>query len=277
MARVVLEPWQKGLVQGRDHLLRLAVLVSVLLPAFIAVAAIGTRQGWWSWVTGFGTLTMQIGVAWIMLALVLALFGVYAVLVTRPWGGRVPALVALVIPLGALGYAGSVLATARSLPPIHDISTDPAAPPVFSQAILDARAAVPRVNPVLPPTQNRTRFDRASVTPFSGRTFAELQAEAYPQIRPVVLAGVAPADAYARARAAAQAAGWAIVTDDPAAGRLEATATTSWYGFRDDVVVQVSAGPAGSRIDARSVSRVGVSDLGANARRLEAFLRAVGP
>jgi uncharacterized protein (DUF1499 family) len=272
MAKVMLEPWQKGLVQGRNHMLRLSVLVSVILPLFIAVAAIGTRFGWWSWVTGFGTLTMQVGVAWIMLALVLALLSLYAVLVTRPWGGWAMALVALVIPVGALVYAVSVMATARALPPIHDISTDPAAPPQFSQAILDAREGIPRVNPILPPTENRTRFDPAKLTPFSGRTFAELQAEAYPEIKPVMLANTPVADAYAKAKAAALAQGWALVTDNPAAGILEATATTSWYGFRDDIVIQVRAEGAASRVDARSVSRVGVSDLGANAARLKKFL-----
>jgi uncharacterized protein (DUF1499 family) len=281
MARTVLEPWQKGLVQGRNHILRLAVLVSLLLPVFIAVAAIGTRLGWWSWVTGFGTLTMGVGVAWIMLALVLALFGLYAVLVVRPagvlsgsaWG---MAGVALLVPVAALVYAGSVRATAQSLPPIHDISTDPQNPPQFSRAILDARAGVERVNEVLPPTENRTRFDRANVTPFSGRTFAELQAEAYPQIKPVLLAGVTAEAALERARAAVREAGWTVVADDNASGRIEAVATSAWFGFKDDIVIQVSATSAGSRVDARSVSRVGVSDLGANANRLERFLEAVG-
>ena len=58
----------------------------------------------------------------------------------------------------------------------------------------------------------------------------------------------------------------------PAEGRLEATETTRWFGFKDDVVVRVSPTSDGSRVDVRSVSRVGQSDLGVNARRIRAFL-----
>jgi len=39
------------------------------------------------------------------------------------------------------------------------------------------------------------------------------------------------------------------------------------------VVVRVRASDAGSRIDVRSKSRVGLSDVGANARRVRAFLK----
>jgi len=45
--------------------------------------------------------------------------------------------------------------------------------------------------------------------------------------------------------------------------------------FKDDVVVRVAPATNGSRIDVRSVSRVGRSDLGANARRIRMFLTAL--
>ena len=64
----------------------------------------------------------------------------------------------------------------------------------------------------------------------------------------------------------------ALVPLDPARGRIEATATTLWFGFKDDVVVRVRPAPEGSRIDVRSVSRVGRSDVGTNAERIEAYL-----
>jgi uncharacterized protein (DUF1499 family) len=69
--------------------------------------------------------------------------------------------------------------------------------------------------------------------------------------------------------------GWEIVAADPATGRIEATATTFWYGFKDDVVVRVGAGNGGSVIDVRSKSRVGRSDLGANASRIRTYLEAL--
>jgi uncharacterized protein (DUF1499 family) len=67
-----------------------------------------------------------------------------------------------------------------------------------------------------------------------------------------------------------------VVAADPAAGRIEATATTFWFGFVDDVVVRVRpAAGGGSRIDVRSVSRVGKSDVGANAKRIRAYRAAL--
>jgi uncharacterized protein (DUF1499 family) len=84
-----------------------------------------------------------------------------------------------------------------------------------------------------------------------------------------------PAAAYARAFAAARAMGWEIVAAEPAAGRIEATATTRWFGFKDDVVVRVRGTSAGSRIDARSVSRVGKGDVGTNARRIRAYFAEI--
>ena len=66
--------------------------------------------------------------------------------------------------------------------------------------------------------------------------------------------------------------GWKIVAADSTAGRIEATATTPWFGFKDDVVVRVRPEGSGSRIDVRSVSRVGQSDVGTNARRIRAYL-----
>jgi uncharacterized protein (DUF1499 family) len=75
-----------------------------------------------------------------------------------------------------------------------------------------------------------------------------------------------------QALAVAQAMNWEIVAADPADGRIEATATTFWYGFRDDVVIRVRPDGEGSRIDLRSVSRVGRSDAGTNARRIRSYL-----
>ena len=69
--------------------------------------------------------------------------------------------------------------------------------------------------------------------------------------------------------------GWEIVASELAEGRIEATATTFWFGFKDDVVVRVTPTDSGSRIDVRSVSRVGRSDVGANAERITAYLAQI--
>ena len=79
-----------------------------------------------------------------------------------------------------------------------------------------------------------------------------------------------------RAAALAAAQGWEVVDVNPEQGTVEATATTFWFGFKDDVVVRVRPEGSGSKVDVRSISRVGLSDLGANAARIEAFLGEFG-
>jgi uncharacterized protein (DUF1499 family) len=98
----------------------------------------------------------------------------------------------------------------------------------------------------------------------------ELQREAYPDIQPLRLA-VAPNLAFERAKGAIEEMGWQIVREDPSAGRIEAVATTLWFGFKDDVVIRVAADGTGSRVDIRSKSRVGTGDLGTNAQRIRAY------
>jgi len=101
---------------------------------------------------------------------------------------------------------------------------------------------------------------------------SDAQRSAYPDIRPLRLA-VAPNIAFERAKGAMEEAGWQIVREDPSAGRIEAVATTFWFGFKDDIVVRITAEGAESRVDVRSKSRVGRSDLGTNAQRIRAYQR----
>jgi uncharacterized protein (DUF1499 family) len=141
---------------------------------------------------------------------------------------------------------------ARQVPPIHDITTDTETPPAFV-AILPLRAGAP--DPV----------------EYGGPAVAAQQKAAYPDIAPAVLA-LPPDQAFQRALAAARAMGWKLVAADEPDGRIEATATTFWFGFKDDVVIRLRPQGTGTRVDVRSVSRVGRSDLGTNAVRIRAFL-----
>lgn len=143
----------------------------------------------------------------------------------------------------------------RIWPRIHDITTDPVDPPQFVSLL-------PR------------RGSRASPPGYDGPEAARQQREAYPDIQPLVLA-VPQAQAFDAAVAAARGMGWEVVASDPAAGCIEAIATTLLLRFRDDVVIRVRAAGTGSRIDIRSKSRVGVGDLGTNARRIRRFLSAL--
>jgi hypothetical protein len=163
------------------------------------------------------------------------------------------AALAVLIGLAAAAVPVSWRMTARKLPVIHDISTDTVNPPQFV-AILPLRKDAP--NPAV----------------YGGPEVAEQQKLAYPDLRTEVL-DVPSAPAYDRALSTARAMGWRIVAAEPALGRIEATDTTFWFGFKDDIVIRIV--PAGDRamVDIRSVSRVGKSDVGTNARRIREFLK----
>lgn len=214
------------------------------------LAGPGYRLGWWGLGAGIQTLVGAASAAAIVL--VLALIGSALAYRRRIKRTRLlflaAALVSLlsVLPLAALGWR------ARQLPPIHDISTDTEQPPRFV-AVLPRRQGAP----------NSTEYSAA---------VAAQQRRGYPDIAPALLALAAP-EALARAEQVARDMGWEIVAVDPADGRIEATATTFLFGFKDDIVIRISAQGGGSRVDLRSLSRVGRSDLGANASRIRAFVQ----
>ena len=140
------------------------------------------------------------------------------------------------------------------LPSIHDITTDTGNPPQFV-----ALRAVREKSPNGPE--------------YAGEKIARQQKAAYPDIQPLMV-GEPPARAFERALAAARSMGWDIAAASAEDGRIEATATTRWFRFKDDVVVRVTPSTAGSRIDVRSKSRLGRSDLGTNAKRIRAYFAA---
>jgi fatty-acyl-CoA synthase len=251
----------------KSFLVSAALFVSLALPVYFAAAALSTRFGLIDWRLGFGTLTLGYGPMLLMGAAGLALVALLLAVFVTPRTGIGSALLALVIPALALGYAGYVRNQAAAIPPIHDIVSDPAAPLVFSDRVLALRADVPDGNPVEvdPHVPDNPRFGAAA-----GQSARELQQTAYSDIHPILIARP-PGEAFEAALAAARAQGWSIDATDPSSGRIEASVRSLWFGFIDDVVVQVSPSDEGSRIDLRSTSRVGVSDLGANAARVRAF------
>jgi len=225
---------------------------ALLAAALLAVSGYGARFGAWEYRFGFQLLrwSLYAGLAIATLALVF-------LLIPRFRAGGVAALtVAIAVAAGVAYVPSHWLQTARAASAINDVTTDTENPPAFV-AVLPLRATAP-VSAIYP-----------------GSETANAQRRAYPDIVPLELP-VPPAAAFARALDAAKAMGWEVAAADPATGRLEATATTPWFGFRDDVVVRVAPTPTGSRIDVRSVSRVGKSDLGANAKRIRSFLARLG-
>ncbi|PZO50709.1 MAG: DUF1499 domain-containing protein [Alphaproteobacteria bacterium] len=253
----------------KSFLVGASLFVSLALPVYFAAAALATRFGLIDWRLGFGTLTLGYGPMLLMGAAGLAVVALLLAVFVKPRSGIASAVVALVIPLFALGYADYVRNQAASIPPIHDIVSDAAAPLAFSERVLALRAAVPDGNLVEadPHVPDNPRFGAAA-----GQAARTLQQAAYADIQPIIVARP-PAEAFEAALAAARAQGWSIDATEPATGRIEASVRSLWFGFVDDVAVQVSPAAEGSRIDVRSTSRVGVSDLGANAARIRGFQR----
>ncbi len=225
-------------------------------------AALGTRFGFWDFRLGLlmvlpalvvGVIALVAGIAWALTALVRksgagARFGVI---------GLLGAIVVAGIPLNYLRLG-------LQSPPIHDISTDVGEAPQFKALVSLRKGAL-----------NGPEYDGPKEVKFRGKTTteAELQKKYYSDVIPFAQF-IKPAKLFWRAFEVAKDMGWQIVAYDPREGRIEATATSFWFGFTDDIVIRVRpAGKLGARLDIRSKSRVGVSDLGANAARLRAFLK----
>jgi len=234
---------------------------ALVLPLFAAACAIlaivlllssglGTRMNLWHFRTGFSLIkaAAYIGLGCALLALVSGVLSVRK----RHVKGVIISLVALLLALLAFGIPFYWKVQAQSYPRIHDITTDLNNPPRFV-AISTLR-------------QKGVRYGGAEV--------AAQQLKAYPDLKTVVLP-VPQDQAFKSALLAARELGWDIIAEMPADGVIEATATTRWYGFRDDIVIRIY--PAGERslLDIRSVSRVGISDVGTNAKRIRAFLAEI--
>lgn len=229
-------------------LAHLPIALAVLSAVALVASGFGTRFGIWDFRFGFQLLrwSFYAGLAVAVLALV-------ALVIPRIRAGRAWSLAAaIVIGLGVAYLPWHWQQVARAVPPINDITTDTTNPPVFV-AVLPLRASAP------------------VSADYPGAETAAKQQSAYPDIRPVDLA-VPPDAAFARALDVAKGFGWTIAATDAAGGRIEATATTPWFGFLDDVVIRVTPTASGSRVDIRSHSRIGKSDLGANAKRIREFI-----
>ena len=139
---------------------------------------------------------------------------------------------------------------AMNAPAIHDVTTDFKNPPAFDRA--------------------RT-LNSPGRTDYEGEAVASQQRRAYPGVQPLILS-VAVEDAFEAALRVARESGWELLGADVSSGMIEASDETFWFGFTDDVVIRVRVQGEGSRVDVRSLSRVGVGDGGMNARRVLGYL-----
>jgi hypothetical protein len=228
-------------------------------------AGFGTKFGWWDFQFGLLKLfpwCIYIGLGALALGIVWAIAALFA---NREkgtaWGltGLIGAAIVVAFPLYNIYVA-------KTVPPIHDITTDTSNPPQFGAAVLKARKAAGALNsPVYDSKKEITWHDKKV-------TVAQATHEAYPDIfMNNAFLGTTPAKLFKRALKAAKAMGWKIVASDPGTGRIEASDTTFFFGFTDDIVIRVEPSGMGAKLDIRSESRVGISDIGKNASRIRAF------
>ena len=216
----------------------------------LGVSGPGHRLGVWDFKAGIAMVKYSAILS--LGALAVCLLGLGLGAAGKVEGGVAAALVGLVISGLVAGWMLIWKGKLDRVPYIHDITTDTENPPPFI-AILPLRAGSP------------------NSAEYGGPELAQQQKAGYPHLKPGSLHS-SPDAVFPQALQAAKEMGWEIVAADPQTLRIEATATTPWFGFKDDIVVRLSPSPFGTRVDVRSVSRVGKSDVGTNAERIEAYL-----
>ncbi|WP_347332222.1 DUF1499 domain-containing protein [Marinimicrobium locisalis] len=224
-----------------------AVLSGFIALFLVIVAGPSYRNGWLELGQAFTLLRWGaiVGIASVPLIIGYALW-------RKPHGRFTSALaISAVVGLFSFYLPFSQWQTAKSVPPIHDISTDLENPPAFV-AVLPLRKDAPN-----PPE-------------YAGEETAQQQREAYPKIRPLVVKQ--PREAvFEAALSVVEGQGWRLAGAE-VPSRIEATDTTFWFGFKDDIVIRIQPHEDGSRVDVRSKSRLGKSDVGANAQRIRLFM-----
>lgn len=225
---------------------RAALILAFLASILLLISGPGTRAGWFPYTTGLKLFALSLPAA--IIGVLLSLMAIardrrFTPTTTLSLG---IALIFTIVP------ATKIVRAFRTAP-IHDITTDTADPPPFVAAV---SLRGPHTNPVA----------------YGGASVAEWQQRKYPDIAPLVLPAVAPQAAFSRAMQTAKAMHWNVTASVPSEGRIEATDTTPWFGFTDDIVIRIRPEGNGSRIDVRSLSRVGRGDAGMNATRVRDFL-----
>ncbi|MBK1874435.1 DUF1499 domain-containing protein [Marinobacter sp. 1-3A] len=225
----------------------LAIALLIVAGVLMAIAGPAYKAEWIGLGTSFTWLRQGAQLA--MGAALLGLITLVLAGVLRRWR---PALVGVLVTLAVVAMVAipmQMKERAQSVPPIHDITTDMENPPAFT-LLAAAREEAP------------------NAVDYPGAETAKQQQLAYPQLKPI-LVDAPLASVMETVKRKIQARGWKIAgtTDNT----IEATATTRWFGFKDDVAIRMTETEQGVQVDMRSASRLGKSDLGTNAERIQIF------
>lgn len=224
--------------------------LSLICTVLFALSGYGYQWGFWGLGTGF-TLLRYGAYAAIGLAVIQTTFFFFM----KDSGFSVKAMILTGFLLTLLISATAIYwqYRAQSVPPIHDISTDTQSPPEFV-------------------AMTRLRADAPNPPEYAGEETAQQQREAYPNIQPLIVDEPVQ-EVIDEIVVLISEREWELVSINRKDGRVEATEKLAWFGFKDDVVFRVTETDDGTRVDMRSKSRIGRSDVGVNADRIEQFLR----
>ncbi|MFT6408847.1 MAG: hypothetical protein ACJAQ6_002269 [Arenicella sp.] len=223
-----------------------------LLAAFtllgFPIAVVGFRLGAFAFPTSFQILTYTV-----YLSAAVFIVGMVMSFIKRtdPIMAKSSRTIAMIALLPLIGL-GTQMFTAKSVPAIHNISTDVVNPPAFDKVVA-------------------LRGEKTNPLEYNVADLASVQTEAYPKVK-TLITDLSVSEAHARAKSVLESMGLELVNSDQSNGILEATETTTLWGFKDDLVVRIAESNGKTAVDLRSVSRIGMSDLGANAKRIEKFL-----
>ena len=227
----------------RSRLVTVSGVISLILLLALPVSVVLVRSGQWQ--PGLGLYALSCAGA----VLVLILF-IILLLLPGFKTQRADIFKRAILVLPGTFMLVMLVAGGGDYPPIHDISTDTLEPPVFSAAGAKRGEGT---NPL-------------TVKP----EIIAMQIESYPGLTTLRNSDSLDAN-FDRALATANALGWEVYHQDRQNGTIEAVDTTAIMNFKDDVVIRLRAQGSETLIDMRSVSRVGVGDIGANAKRIRAF------
>jgi uncharacterized protein (DUF1499 family) len=230
-------------------LIKWTVYIAVTLLLLLPVSVLTVRSG--AWQQGL----LLYALSCLGCVLILGLCGVL-LLLPRYANTRGAILGRMLVALPGAVLLISLLAGRGDYPPIHDVTTDIKDPPVFTMA-MEQR----------PESANSLEIDPQAIS---------AQQEAYPDVQ-TIRTSLDIEAAFDRALAVAGDLGWDIYHQDRNAGVIEAVETTEIMAFKDDIVIRLRSNAQGTKVDLRSVSRVGIGDIGANAKRIRAFQQAFAP
>lgn len=222
------------------------LLGSIIAISLILVGGLGFRFGWWHFLTGINIAQWGVYLSGVAL-----LLSTWLLLNKRAASSPIRRVAFLTVAMSLIpvGIGGYWTYATNHYPAINDISTDTEDPPVF--------------------------WNMPNPSDYPGNSVAQLQREAYPDLRPLPLHDIDMEQAWSLVQNAVHERGWTLVSEDADEGQIEAVAISLLFGFEDEVAIRITETADGPLIDMRSRSRLGRIDRGVNAKRITHFFNAL--